>query len=95
MDKPLVGPKGRTLYRSTLKHIRTGCLSDIEGLSYCVQVDEDKIGIPMYKCIRGTSALEGFHQKIRKLMRGFNISPRYAVAVLSEFIHRWNHDIDV
>ena len=53
------------------------------------------MGIPLYKCVRGTSALEGFHQKIRQLIPGFNISPFYDVALLHEFINRWNHEIDV
>ena len=93
--KPLFGPRAWSLYKSTLKHIRRGCLSDVEGLSYYVEIGEDSNGVPLFKCIRGTSALEGFHQKIRQLIRGFNISPRYAIAVLHEFIYRWNHDIDV
>ena len=60
-----------------------------------MQIGEDSLGIPMYKCLRGTSALEGYHQKVRQLIRGFNISPRFVIALLYEFIHRWNHDIDV
>jgi hypothetical protein len=32
---------------------------------------------------------------VRQLLRAFNYSPRFAVALLYEFIHRWNHDIDV
>ena len=74
--------------------VRKGCLSDIPGMSYYVQIGEDSMGIPQYKCIRGTSALEGFHQKIRQLIRGFAISPRLAIALLFEFVHRSNHDID-
>lgn len=93
--KKLFGPRAKSVYKSTLKHIRKGCLSDVDGMAYYVQVGEDSFGIPLYKCIRGTSALEGFHQKIRQLIRGFNISPRYAIAILTEFIYRWNHSIDV
>ena len=39
--------------------------------------------------------MEGFHQKIRQLVRGFIILSRYALALLFLFVHRWNHDIDV
>jgi len=94
-DKPLFGPKAWNLYKSTLLHIRKGCLSDIPGLSYYVQVDEDSHGIPIFRCLRGTNALEGFHQKVRQIIRGFNISPRFVVALMSEFMHRWNHDCDI
>ena len=93
--KPFFGPKAWNLYKATLRHVRKGCLSDIEDMTYYVQIDEDAFGIPIYKCLRGTSALEGFHQKVRQLLRGFNISPRFALALLAEFIHRWNHDVDV
>jgi hypothetical protein len=88
------GSKARKLVESTLQHVRTGCLSDVPGVSYYVQIGEDSMGIPKYKCFRGTNALEGFHQKIKLLIRAFNISPRFAIALLFEFIHRWNHDID-
>lgn len=94
-DEPLFSKKAWSQYRSTLRHIRKGCLSDIPGETYYVQIGEDSMGIPLFKCLRGTSALEGFHQKIRQLVRGFNISPRYAIALLMEYIYRWNHDIDV
>ncbi len=93
--KPLFGKKAWNLYKATLLHIRKGCLSDIPELSYYVQVAEDSMGIPIFRCLRGTSALEGFHQKVRQLIRGFNISPRFAIALLYEFIHRWNHDVDI
>jgi hypothetical protein len=64
-------------------------------MSYYVQLRTDSMGIPIFKCLRGTNALEGFHQKIRQVIRGFNVSPRYAVALLHEFVYRWNHDVDV
>jgi hypothetical protein len=91
---PLFGVKAWNLYKTTLKHIRKGCLSDVHDLTYYFQIREDSMGIPIFKCVRGTSALEGFHQKIRQLIRGFNVSPRFAVALLLEFVHRWNQDID-
>jgi hypothetical protein len=93
--KPLFNKKAWGLHKATLRHIRKGCLSDIDAMSYYVHIRDDKYGVPIYRCIRGTSALEGFHQKIRQLIRGFNISPRYAIALLTEYIYRWNHDIDV
>jgi hypothetical protein len=94
-SKPLFSKDTWNLYKSTLKHIRKGCLSDVAGMSYYVQLRTDSMGIPIFKCLRGTNALEGFHQKIRQVIRGFNVSPRYAVALLHEFVYRWNHDVDV
>jgi hypothetical protein len=87
--------KAWNLYKVTLRHIKKDCLSDMPGVSYYIRLGEDSNGIPLYKCIRGTSALEGFHQKIQKALRGFSSSPRLAIAILHEFIYRWNHDLDI
>ena len=93
--KKLFNPKAQALVKTTLKHIQKGCLSDIPGEAYYLQIREDSLGLPVYSCIRGTNALEGFHQKIRQLIRGFNISPRIATGQLFAFTYRWNADIDV
>ena len=45
---------GRKAHLSTLKHIRRNCLSDIPFVSYYYPVGEDKDGLTLYKCIRGT-----------------------------------------
>ena len=64
-QKPLFGKKAWNLYRSTLQHIKKGCLSDCSDVSYYVQIGEDSVGIPIYKCLCGTSsALESYHQKV-------------------------------
>ena len=60
--------KAHMLAMNVMEHLRKGCLSDIPGMSYYVQIGEDSMGIPQYKCIHGTSALEGFHQKICQLI---------------------------
>ena len=93
--KPLFGKMAWNLYKTTLRHIEMGCLSDRPGVSYYFQIGEDSLGIPMYCCTRGTSALEGFHQKVRCFIRGFNISPRFAILLMREYCHRWNRDIAV
>lgn len=52
-------------------------------------------GLVLYKCIRGTSALEGLHQKLRQLVRGFNSSPRFMKALVTVYLGRWNHRIEI
>ena len=93
--KPFFSDKAKAVHKATLKHIRRNCLSDIPGVSYYIEVGTDKYGIPLLKCVRGTSALEGLHQKLRQLVRGFSNSPRFARAIVFEFIFRWNHDLDI
>jgi hypothetical protein len=73
--KVFFGPKGLKEYKSVLKHIEKNCLSDIPKINYYIQVGIDSKGIPILKCIRGTSALEGLHQKLRQLLQGFSNSP--------------------
>jgi hypothetical protein len=70
-------------------------LSDIPGKSYYILTGIDEHGLPKMRCVRGTSALEGFHQKIRQVLRGFHVSPRYGLALLHEFVYRWNLDIEI
>jgi predicted nucleic acid-binding protein len=55
---------GRAAHLSCLKHIRRNCLSDIPFVSYYHPIGEDSDGLMLYKFIRGTSALEGLHQKL-------------------------------
>ena len=64
-------------------------------IKYYIPVGEDEDGLKLYKCIRGTSALEGLHQKIRQLVRGFANSPRLMHSMVSDFLLRWNQDIEV
>ena len=78
------------IYKTSLVHIKNGCVSDAPGVTYYIEIGVDSTGMPLFKCIRGTSALEGFHQKIRQLLRGFNFSPRLAIAILHDYIYRWN-----
>ena len=40
--------------------------------------------------MRGTSALEGFHQHIRRFFSGHSTSPRLAQALLMQFVYTWN-----
>ena len=87
--------KAWNVHKSTLKHIRRNCLSDVPGESYYIEVGRDRDDLPLYRCIRGTSALEGLHQKLRQLVRGFQNSPRLARALIYQFIFRFNHDSEI
>jgi len=86
---------GKRAHLSALKHIRRNCLSDIPFVSYYYPVGEDKDGLTLYKCIRGTSALEGLHQKLRQLVRGFSSSPRFMKALVTVYLGRWNQRIEI
>ncbi|KAI9348601.1 hypothetical protein BDR26DRAFT_1000006 [Obelidium mucronatum] len=44
------------------KHVSAGCLSDPPGISLYRIIGKDKYGLTIYLCLRGSSALESFHQ---------------------------------
>ena len=62
---------------------------------YYIPMGEDKYGLTLYRCIRGTSALEGLHQKLRQLVRGYSNSPCFAQSLISEYLTRWNQVIEI
>ena len=94
--KALFGSKAAlTLHKNIVLHIRKNCLSDIPLVNYYTTIGADKDGLALYKCIRGTSALEGLHQKLRQLVRGYSNSPRFMKSLISEFLLRWNQNIDI
>ena len=70
-------------------------VSDKLDTSYFIRIGADKHGTPAYKCTRGTSGLEAFHQKVRQLVHGSRNSPRYTLAIVHECIYRWNQEIDI
>ena len=83
------------IHKSTLKHIRRNCVSDIPLVSYYSPSHEDKDGLMIYQCHRGTNGNEGLHQKLRQLIRGFSNSPRLVFAMLTDFFDMWNVNIDI
>jgi len=74
---------------SIMKHVAHGCCSDPEDFAMYqqCQVGSRK---PKYHCFRGTSALEGFHQHLRRFFVGHSTSPRLAHALIVLFVFRWN-----
>lgn len=66
-----------------MAHIRKGCLSDPPSLSLYYKIRTDSNNLPVYRCIRGTSDVESFHQLIEMRFQPWNASPEFADAVLS------------
>lgn len=69
--------------------IAAGTLTDPDMAMYH-QIGEDAFHRPVYRCFRGTSALEGFHRTIRDLLQQHVASPRLAYNILRHHIFRWN-----
>lgn len=91
----LFTPKTWRVYKTTLSHIRKGCLSDRLDTNYYYELGTTKDGYPRYRCNRGTSPLEGYHHHLRLIIAQSCLSPRLLVSLLRSFNYRWNVNMAV
>ena len=89
----LFTPKTWAIVKSMVIYIRKGCLSDHPDVNYYYAVGITKDGYPKYRCIRGTSPLEGYHHHLRLLVAQSCLSPRLLISLLRCFNYRWNNDM--
>lgn len=89
----LFTPKTWVAFKSTIVRIRKGCISDHPDVNYHYLVGTTADGYPMYRCIRGTSPLEGYHHHLRMLVAQSCVSPRLLISLLRCFNYRWNNDM--
>ena len=74
------------------QYVQLGLLSDPPGVCLYYKVRTLKTGLVVYRCIRGTSALEGYHLHLRASRdpRARTASPRLQHAESMWFDWRWN-----
>jgi hypothetical protein len=53
-------------------------------------METDSDGLDVYRCIRGTSQLESYHQKLEMIFSSWNASPEYAEAIFTVVRHMHN-----
>ena len=71
-------------------HIEAGCLSDPPGVALYFEAGKDSAtGCSLFRCVRGTNDLEGYHLHMRPLV-ALCISPLLAHLLLLEYNYRWN-----
>ena len=88
--KPLLRAEAREAVKRLRVHIKADCLTDPVGLPMYFQAGKDSAtGSSLYRCIRGTNDLEGYHLHMRLLV-AWCISPRLAHLLLLEHNFRWN-----
>jgi len=86
--QPLFNEKTEAAVANMLKHVRKGCLSDGEDVDLYFLVGRD--GHATLRCVRGTSALEGYHKALRRLLGCGHRSPETMHWAVTEFNRRWN-----
>ena len=92
-NEPLFSKRTWKKWKAFMKHVERGCLSDPDPsvvTLYHVLYYKKSNGLPVYCCARGTSQLEGYHQKLRDAVPGWNCTPEMADCIMSEFVYRWN-----
>lgn len=96
---PLLSQESLIEIDKLIVHADKGCLSDPIGVPLYFETGMDSNGLKTYRCIRGTSDVEGaVHQKITsiyliliiELIQPWNAGPRYFDAILAIYRHRYN-----
>ncbi|KAI1787068.1 hypothetical protein LXA43DRAFT_1098652 [Ganoderma leucocontextum] len=77
---PLFNHAAWDVTKNILENIRLGYYSDPPGVQLYYEVGEDRHGLTLYRCCRGTNSVEGgVHQSLIHRFTSFNVSPRFAV----------------
>ncbi|XP_062407375.1 uncharacterized protein LOC134098359 [Sardina pilchardus] len=79
---------------STQRH-HLGCIQDPEGVELYTQTGEITKGgvvLPVFRCARGSTSLESFHQHQRRFIPGRTASDVHFQVYLLEGLVRWNED---
>jgi hypothetical protein len=72
--------------KNVIENIRMGFYSDPPGINLYTIQRQDKDGLFVYRCERGTNNVEGgIHQNIIKRFGSYNASPRFAVNLLRDY----------
>ena len=89
-DEPLLRPVTMAKIHSAYELIARGFFLDPFGENTYMSLGKDADGIERFATIRGTNALEGYHQKINAILGQHASSPQYAYLLIMEFVTRWN-----
>ncbi|KAI3653135.1 hypothetical protein MP228_002560 [Amoeboaphelidium protococcarum] len=89
--KPLLDSVAKEEFAKLLIHAGRGCLSDPQSISLYYEKGKDKDGLTLYRCIRGSSSVEGaVHQKLAMKFQPWNAGPKYADLAAAVLRHRYN-----
>ncbi len=91
-NEKLFRPKTWREIHKFLAKVEAGHFSDKTGINYYVFLGKDKYGVDNYRCIRGTSALEGFHHWLKKTLSAFNARPSLVLPIVLDFCTAWAID---
>ncbi len=90
---PLFNASAWQTAKNILDLVRNGYVSDPPGVTlyYCIGLDAEANGLPIYRCIRGTNMTEGgVHTHLRSRLPTSGVSVRHMRACLLDFVLRHN-----
>eukprot|EP00904_Undaria_pinnatifida_P008491 jgi/Undpi1/4772/HiC_scaffold_18.g08125.m1 len=88
--QPLLRAEAWEAIKRLRVNIKAGCLSDPPGVALYFEAGKDSAtGCSLFRCVRGTNDLEGYHLRMRPLA-AWCISPLLAHLLLLEYNYRWN-----
>ncbi|KAF9231664.1 hypothetical protein BU15DRAFT_82124 [Melanogaster broomeanus] len=80
--QPLFNPRAWEIARNLVENVRLGYYSDPSGVELYYKIGQDRDGLTLYRCCRGTNSVEGgVHQNLIRRYTSFNTSPRHAINV--------------
>lgn len=89
-NKRLITPECLKEFGNLLKHVDDDCLSDPPGIPLYYAVGRDKNDLTLYRCVRGTSDTESFHQLLSRTVQCWNGGPELIECIVMIIRHRYN-----
>ena len=84
-------PSWRSLLWKQLKYVAGGLLSDCPSLSLYFPTRKLSTGFQMYRCLRTSSALEGYHKHLRMLVEAaYAAKSNWLDLIMNAFDFRWS-----
>ncbi|CAN0004911.1 unnamed protein product, partial [Scytosiphon promiscuus] len=88
--QPLLRPEALEAAKRLREHIVADCCSDVPKQALYFEAGKDPETLcALFRCVRGTNDLEGYHFHMRLLV-AWCLSPRLAHLLLLEHNYRWN-----
>eukprot|EP00904_Undaria_pinnatifida_P013342 jgi/Undpi1/9138/HiC_scaffold_26.g11596.m1 len=90
--EPLLNPRVQAGLRNVMRHVREGCVSDLDPgqLAMHVVTGRSGDGLLTFRSLRGTNGVENYHKKLREVVSSSRTSLRLAHLVLLAFNAAWN-----
>lgn len=67
-QRPFFNSNHAVIFKTAIGYVKQGLLSDPPGMDMYVAVKMLRTGLVVYRCLRSTSPLEGYHLHLRQVI---------------------------